>query len=347
MDKKVKKALENIPTKKIGFFPTPLHRLNNISKKYGVDIYMKRDDLSGPEFGGNKIRKLEFIVADAMVKKAEYIITYGAIQTNHGRETIAASRMYGLKPILYLIVEEKPKEFKGNLLLDKIMDAEIHYVIPAQGMGAYEAVVAASENAKDRINELEAEGHKCYDCPAGGFIPLGCLGFVQGFIELENQLKKKSLEVDYIIHATGSGGTLAGLLAGKFITGSGTKIISFSVDKEAPDKIDKISESVREIGRLINVDIDENFSKEEINIDSNYYGEGYEIPNEGSTAAIKELAKEEGIILDPVYTAKAMNGLLDYIKSGKIAKGKKVVFWHTGGTPAIFSEREIVGKVYD
>jgi len=345
MNKNIEKILEEVPRRKIGFFPTPLQKLENLSKKYGIELYMKRDDLTGPGFGGNKIRKLEFLIGDALVKRADYIITYGAIQTNHGRETVSACRICGLKPILYLVVQEEPKEYMGNLLLDKIMDSEIHYVIPKPGMSGYEACVASSEKAKVRIRELESDGHICYDCPVGGFTPVGCLGFVCGFIELMEQLEEKDVVPDYIVHATGSGGTLAGLLAGKILLESDVKILSFSVDKEPPDKGEIISKNVSEIGELLRANIPE--CKDEINIDSNYYGEGYEIPSSESTAAIKELAREEGVILDPVYTAKAMSGLLDYIKAGKISKGSKVVFWHTGGTPAIFAEKEIVGKVWD
>jgi len=346
MERRIEEALRRIPREEIGFFPTPLQKLKNLSEKYGVEIYIKRDDLSGPEFGGNKIRKLEFLLGDALTKEADYVITYGAIQTNHGRETVAACRVCGLKPILYLIVEEEPKEYKGNLLLDKIMNAEIHYIVPSPGMSAYEACIAASEKAKDRIKELENKGHLCYDCPVGGFTPVGCLGFVCGFFELVEQMKQISLEVDYIVHATGSGGTLAGLLAGQMmLVESDIRIISFSVDREPPDKDKIISENVTEIGKLLGISIPD--CRQVINIDSNYYGEGYEIPSDESTAAIKELAREEGIILDPVYTGKAMSGLLDYIKSGRISKGEKVVFWHTGGAPAIFAEKDIVGKVWD
>jgi len=341
------RLLLNVPKVKIGFFPTPLQELNNLSKKYNINLYMKRDDLTGPGFGGNKIRKLEFLLADALNKKAEYIFTYGAHQTNHGRETVAACRKYGLKPILYLVYiggAGKPQKYKGNLLLDKIMGAEIKYVSPTSGMSAYETVEESYKISTEHIKKLEKSGHRCYDIPIGGFNPIGCLGFVLGFIELMKQLQEKSIKLDYIFHATGTGGTLAGLLVSKKMLDSDIKIMPISVDSEPEDKKETIANMANEVLKVLHVE--KTILSTEINVDTNYYGKGYEIPTKKSTDAIKELAREEGIILDPVYTSKAMSGLLDYVRKGKIPKGSKVLFWHTGGTPAIFSEEEMVGKVY-
>lgn len=345
MNMDIEKILDEMPRRRIGFIPTPLQKLENLSKKYGIELYMKRDDLIGPEFGGNKIRKLEFLLGDALVKGSDYVVTYGGIQSNHCRETVAACRIYGLNPILYLIVKEEPEEYLGNLLLNKIMNAEIHYVIQKLGMSDYEARLKSYEMAEVRIRELERHKHICYDIPGGGFTPVGCLGFVLGFIELVEQLKDKSIELDYIVHATGSAGTLTGLIAGKILLKSNIKVLSFGVAEEPPDRGDMISKNFSGIGKLLHINIPE--YKGEINIDYNYCGEGYTIPSFKSTEAIKEVAREEGIILDPAYTAKAMGGLLDYIKTGKISKDNKVVFWHTGGTPSIFAEKEIVGKLWD
>jgi D-cysteine desulfhydrase family pyridoxal phosphate-dependent enzyme len=340
------KLILNMPKVQLGFFPTPLQKLENLSKKYNASLYMKRDDLSGPEFGGNKIRKLEFLLADAINKKAEYVFTYGAHQSNHCRETVAACRKLGLKPVIYLLYlgsSDKPSEYRGNLFLDKIMGAEIKYVAPTPGMSAYEAVEESYKISARHIFQLEESGHRCYDIPVGGFNPTGCLGFALGFVELAKQLQEKSIRLDYIVSATGSGGTLAGLLVGKAILNSDINIISVSVDEEKEGKLKKITDMANEVLKILK--IDKSINEDEAIMDTGYIGEGYEKPSEASTSAIRELAIEEGIILDPVYTGKAFAGFLDYLKKGVIPQGSNALFWHTGGTPAIFAEKEIVGQI--
>ncbi len=343
MNETIEKLLEKIPRVHIGFFPTPLEKLENLSRKYDVDLYMKRDDLTGPGFGGNKIRKLEFILGDAIEKKATHMITYGGFQTNHGRQMASACRKFGLEPIIYLIGSKEPEEIRGNLLLDKIMNAELHYVFA--GLEDIPAALAkATEEARARIKELESKGHKCYDCPAGGFNIPGSLGFAWGFGELMDQLEERKINLNYIVHASGTGGTLTGLLMGKKLFNSDIEILPFAVagEKDKDKEIAAISKKVSEF-----LGADTSVSENEVKIDEEHYGLGYDIPYEGSVEATKELAREEGIILGPAYTAKAMAGLLDYIKNGRIPRGSKIVFWHTGGTPTIFAEKEIVGKVYD
>jgi len=338
--------IRTIPKAQLGFFPTPLQKLDNLSKKFNTSLYMKRDDLSGPEFGGNKIRKLEFLLADAISKKAEYVFTYGAHQSNHCRETVAACRKLGLKPVIYLLYlggGDKPSEYRGNLFLDKIMCAEIKYVAPTPGMSAYETVEKSCKISAEHILQLEKSGHRCYDIPIGGFNPTGCLGFALGFVELVKQLQEKSIGLDYIVSATGSGGTLAGLLAGKALLNSDIKIISVSVDVETEDKPKKITDMANEVLKILG--IGKRINENEAIIDTGYIGEGYEKPSETSTSAIRELAIEEGIILDPVYTGKAFAGFLDYLKKRVIPQGNSALFWHTGGTPAIFAEKEIVGQI--
>ncbi len=344
---RAEKLILNIPRVPIGFFPTPLQKLDNLSKKYNSSLYMKRDDLSGPEFGGNKIRKLEFLLAEAVKKNTEYVFTYGAHQSNHCRETVAACRKLGLKPVLYLLYlggGNKPGQYLGNLFLDKIMDAEIKFVSPTPGISAYEAVEHSYKISAEHILQLEKGGHRCYDIPVGGFNPIGCLGFTLGFIELVKQLQDKKIKLDYIVFATGSGGTLAGLLAGKAMLNSDIKMIPISVDVEPKDKPKKIADMANEVLKILGIDT--SINENEVIIDTGYIGEGYEKPSEASTSAIRELAIEEGIVLDPVYTGKAFAGLLDYLRKRLIPQDSNVLFWHTGGTPAIFAEREIVGHVY-
>jgi len=339
------KLLLNMPRVQIGFFPTPLQKLDNLSKKYNASLYMKRDDLSGPGFGGNKIRKLEFLLSDAISKKAEYIFTYGAHQSNHCRETVAACRKLGLKPVIYLLYlsgGDKPSEYRGNLFLDKIMGAEIRYVAPTSGMSAYETMEESYKISAEHILQLEKSGHRCYDIPIGGFNPTGCLGFALGFVELVKQLQEKSIRLNYIVSATGSGGTLAGLLVGKAMLNSDIKIISVSVSVKTEDKLKKITDMANEVLKILG--ISNRINENEVIIDAGYIGEGYEKPSEASTSAIRELAIEEGIILDPVYTGKAFAGFLDYLKR-ELPQSTNALFWHTGGTPAIFAEKEIVGQI--
>ncbi|MFW6040505.1 MAG: 1-aminocyclopropane-1-carboxylate deaminase/D-cysteine desulfhydrase [Thermoplasmatota archaeon] len=340
----MKKYFESIPRVEIGIFPTPLQKLENLSKKYDIDLYMKRDDLSGPEFGGNKVRKLEFIIAEALERDCDYVISYGGYQSNHCRQLTAACNKYGLKPILYLVGNEKPNEFRANLHLDKIMGAEIHFVTGNLG-DIGKALDKAMERGMERIEDLESEGYKCYNCPSGGFDPVGSLGFLWAFGELYEQLENRDINVDYIVLANGSGGTLTGMLMGKKSLNSSIEILPFSVAPLFPDLVEKITEMSEKIAKTFDGDVP-TIEPKEVEIDTEHYGPGYDIPYEGSIKAIKELAREEGIILGPAYTAKAMAGLFDYIDRGIIEKGRSVVFWHTGGTPTIFAEKEIVGDVY-
>ncbi len=350
MDENLENILDELPKVDIGFFPTPLQRLDSLSEKYDVEFYIKRDDLSGPEFGGNKVRKLEFIIGEALEEGCDYIFTYGGIQSNHCRQVSASCRKFDLEPVLYLVGDEKPEEKKANLHLDKLFDAEIHYVTGDLGdVGKY--LDKAMEEAEERIEELEQQGNKCYNCPSGGFNPTGTLGFVRAFGELHEQIEEQGLEVDHIAHANGTGGTLTGLMMGKKILNSDIEILPFSVSPLFPGLKEKISDMSDEVAEKLDIE-DEyedevTISEHEIEIDTDHYGPGYDIPYEGSIRATKELAREEGIVLGPAYTAKAMSGLLDYLESGKIEEESTVVFWHTGGTPAIFAEKEIVGEIYD
>jgi len=344
MDDRIEKLLKNIPREDIGFFPTPLQRLKNMSEKYGLDLLIKRDDLSGPGFGGNKIRKLEFIIAEALERDCDYVITYGGFQSNHCRQLTAACKKYGLEPILYLASEKEPEEYRANLHLDKIMGAEINFV--GEELDDMEkAMEKAFRKGKKRVEELEEKGFRCYDCPPGGFDRNGTLGFLRAFGELVEQLKGIGEEIEYIVHANGTGGTYTGLMMGKKIIASEIEIIPFSVSSLSPDferKVSLMSEKVEQKlgGGIPTID------PEEVKVDTDHYGPGYDVPYDGSIKATKELAHEEGIILGPAYTAKAMAGLLDYIEKGKIENDSSILFWHTGGTPTIFAEDSIVGNVY-
>lgn len=343
----VKDLFEKIPIARFCFFPTPVHRLDRLSEMLGVELYLKRDDLTGISvYGGNKMRKLEFLMGDAVDKGAEYVLTYGATQSNHAMQTATACRKCGLEPILYLISLVPPVEddLRSNLLLDKIMGAEIHIITPKKEDLLFKALEQANDEAQERIKELEDTGLRCYEIPAGGANPVGTLGFASGMTELYQQLNQLEVEIDYIAHATGLGGTLAGMAAGRELLETDVEIISFGVVEKPPEHLEQIANLANKAISLLGKE--GTITLNDFNIDTSYLGDGYAIPTEASTNTLKLLARREGILIDPVYTAKAFSGLIGYIKKGKIPQGSKVLFWHTGGTTALFAEQQMVGKVY-
>jgi len=341
---KAKSIIDNYERRvKFCFLPTPLQFLERLSTKLGVNLFLKRDDLTGPGvFGGNKGRKLEYLIGDALAKGASHIFTYGATQSNHVMQVATVCRKYGLKPVLYLsaIIEPEENEYRANLLVDKILGAEIH-ILPGD--------INPDERhnlALRHIADLEMKGNRCYDIPGGGANAIGSLGYIRGFIELVEQARNNNIgKMDYIAHATGSGGTLAGLLAGKALLGSEVNILSFTVSNKTSDYQTEVINLANQSLNLLNTEC--YVGTEYTNIDNNYYGEGYEIPTDEANNTIKLLAREEGILLDPVYTAKAMSGVIDYIKKGKIPIGSNVFFLYTGGVTALFSEKEILGNLLD
>lgn len=342
-----RKLLEKMPKAGLGFFPTPFYRLSNLSGELGVNLYIKRDDFTGMNlFGGNKVRKLQYLIGDAAAKGCGYVFTFGATQSNHAMQTVSACRRCGLKPILYLvaIVEPDEEDLRANLLLDKIMGAEIHIVKMLPGEEENAADERAVAMAREHMKRLESEGHRCYEVPMGGASPVGSVGFIEGYVEFMEQTLSMDFHPDYVFHGTGTGGTMAGLAAGRVLTGSDAAIISINVswkDEGYPGRAGALAnESLKLIGADVTVDADR-----DIHTDLNYYLPGYEIPNQASTEAIRLLAEKEGLFVDPVYTGKAFAGMLDYIRSGRVPQGSNVVFWHTGGATALFAEKEILGAI--
>jgi len=339
---------ESLNRESLGFFPTPFYRLNNLSGELGINLYIKRDDFTGMNlFGGNKVRKLEYLLGDAKAKGCEYAITYGATQSNHAMETVASCRRCGIKPILYLTAVVTPDEndMRANLLLDKIMGAEIHIVDIKEGETEEEAEERSFRMGAARAEELTRSGHPCYDIPMGGASVVGSVGFARGFLELNEQMKAAHMQADYIFHATGTGGTMAGLAAGRKLAGSDTRIISVTVSKKDDKYLRKVETLANHVLEHLSSPLRVDW-KEDLCIDTNYYAPGYEQPNEAASEAIRLLARTEGLLVDPVYTGKALAGLLDYVKKGKIPQGSNVVFWHTGGATALFAEQSILGNLY-
>ena len=334
--------LSTLPRAALGFFPTPFHRAENLSRELGIDLWIKRDDLTGMSlFGGNKVRKLEYVLGEARARGCDTVVSYGATQSNCAMQVATACRRLGMRPILYLVAIVEPAELRANLLLDYVLDAEVH-LVPLNGGTEEEAEEEAVRLGRAHMARLEGEGHICCEVPMGAAQPLGSAGFIGGWAELLDQCRGQGIAPDYLFLGTGTGGTLAGLAAGRKLMG-GPEIVAVNVsptDEGYPARTAALgTRALRAIGS------DETLRPEDFRTDLGYYGAGYEAPAPAATAAIRRLARTEGILVDPVYTGKALSGLIDYAEQGKIPRGSTVVFWHTGGATALFAEPEMVGPV--
>ncbi|MFP1924747.1 D-cysteine desulfhydrase [Lonsdalea quercina] len=327
--------LARFPRLSLGHFPTPLEPLPALTAYLnGPTIYIKRDDATGLATGGNKTRKLEFLLAEALQQEADIILTQGATQSNHVRQTIAAAAKLGLKTkvLLEKRVEDygEPYQRSGNILLDNLLGGEIVDHLPA-GTDMQQALESLAD-------ELRREGHRPYVIPGGGSNVTGALGYVACAEELLFQSSQQRLRIDHIVHASGSSGTQAGLVAGLTAVRSGIPVLGISV--RAPKE--KQEENVYRLAQQIwqRLGIDEALPRAAVQANSDYVGKGYGIPNEGTREALQLLARLEGILLDPVYSGKGMAGLIDLIRKGHFKKGEQVVFIHTGGSAGLFGYRE-------
>ncbi len=341
-----RRLIEKKPRARLGFFPTPLHRLDALSDKLGVSLYIKRDDFSGMSlFGGNKIRKLEFLMGDAVAKGCDTVFTYGATQSNHAMQTVTACRRLGLNPILYLnaYVEPDEADLRANMLLDAILGAELHVVRGEPGETEADTERRCFALGSAHAARLEAEGHRSYDVPLGGANEVGSAAFAAGYLELMAQCEAMGIDPDSVYVGAGTGGTLAGLVAGRQLAGGGAKVVAIAVSEKGPEYEEKCASLAN--GSLAWLGSGERVEKSDFAVDRGYFAPGYEKPNEAATRAIRLLARTEGLLADPVYTGKAFAGLLGHIESGKIAPGSTAIFWHTGGATALFAEREILGDL--
>jgi D-cysteine desulfhydrase family pyridoxal phosphate-dependent enzyme len=318
--------LHAIPRTFLAQLPTPLERLRHLEKALGGPrIWMKRDDLTGLALGGNKTRKLEFLVADALEKGADAVITAGAAQSNHCRQTAAAAARSGLACHLVLGGTE-PDVPEGNLLLDHLFGAQVHWT----------GMERRGERMEEIAGQLRKKGKKPYIIPYGGSNAVGATGFVLAMEEL--LLQKESGQVSHIIVASSSGGTQAGLLVGSRAAGFPGAIIGISIDKDerGPDKYE--TELARLSGAIAShIGFEAGFEERDFLVRYEYLGQGYGIPGEPEKEAIRLTAATEGILLDPVYTGRAMAGLIDMIRRKDFSSKDTVLFWHTGGAPALFA----------
>jgi D-cysteine desulfhydrase family pyridoxal phosphate-dependent enzyme len=285
-------------------------------------------------FGGNKARKLEFLFLDAKNKGADLIISVGAVQSNCACMVAAAARRFGMKPVLVLVGNE-PQVYDGNLLLDKLLSAEIHFL---KDYGPHVEVFM-----EKLAEDFKMKGYTPYVVPVGASIPITVPGYALAFEELLVQLNELKENVNYVVCACGTGGTQAGLIFGNELMEANVKILGASVFSSKLDASKSVSDLVNKCAELFEVDL--NVAPEDVNVFDHYIKEGYAVLNEDVTEALKLVAKTEGIFLDPIYTGKAMVMLIDLIKKGYFKKDDNVVFFHTGGLPAIFLYRNLLNKV--
>lgn len=316
-----------LPRIRLATLPTPLEEAPRLSKILdGPRILFKRDDSNGFAFGGNKARKLEFLIADAIEKGADTVITTGGLQSNHARLAAAAAKRYGMHPILVLR-GETPSEFSGNLLLDRLLDAEIR-TVPPDVRNTMPLMEGIAEEVRD-------SGKTPYIIPSGGSNPIGAIAYANAMLEITSQAVEMNLEINHVAFSSGSGGTHGGLLFGAKALNFQGKILGISDGAPREPLVHKIVEIANGCARLVDSHV--SISLKDVDFLDEYVGKGYGVLQNEIVDAITAVARAEGIFLDPVYTGKAMWGLMDLIHQGYFEKDETVVFIHTGGTPALFA----------
>jgi 1-aminocyclopropane-1-carboxylate deaminase/D-cysteine desulfhydrase-like pyridoxal-dependent ACC family enzyme len=319
------KALASVPRVDFGRYPTPVEELSRLRTALGggPKLLVKRDDAIPFAFGGNKVRKLELVAAQALAEGADTLISCGGIQSNHARVTAAAAVRLGLDCVL-VANGARPERATANALLDVLLGAHIEYV------GSREERAPAMRAAIDR---LRGQGRKPFEIPLGASTPLGALGFASAVVELLEQVPPP----DVIVHATSSAGTQAGLVAGCALLGIRTTVIGVSADDPAGVVTLKVRDLVERIGERLGADRAALTRACPIEVDDAFVGDGYGIPTTASREALSLAARTEALFLDPTYTAKAMAGLIARVRDGRLARDATVLFWHTGGQPALFA----------
>ncbi len=325
--------LGHIPRLDLGFWPTPMHQLPRLGEDLGgPELWIKRDDQSGVAAGGNKVRRLEYVVGQALEQGADLLITTGGVQSNHARMTAAVGARLGLDVVLVLKGAD-PGIKTGNLLLNHILGARIVFEEGDLFGDGDEDPVAL------RMEEVAAEerekGRRPFIVPLGGSTPTGCLGYVSAMLELLGQLEDASLSIDHLFVAAGSQGTAAGIYLGSQATSSGMEIHLISVARNSQIVREQTMDLAARTRDLLGWKVD--LDPDHLHVYDQYVGEGYGIPTPGTLEAINKTASLEGIILDPTYTGKAMAGLIGEVSSGTIDAAETALFWHTGGLPGLFA----------
>lgn len=311
------KNLRELPKVSLGLFPTPIQRLNNISELLGTNVFIKRDDLTGVGLGGNKVRKLEYLLAEAKLQGAEVVFTTGGAQSNHAMLTAAAAGKLGMKAIL-ILKKRGVTDRLGNQLLEHLMGTQVIFVDTDDYNDIYKEM--------DRMGESLKRPY--YKIPCGGSNALGTVGYV----DCAREISRQGTHFDHIVVAEGSGGTMAGMTLGAELYGLQAKVHGMMVDTDPFDQITRTL--MREAAELLGADVDTDAIEFSL---TDMCGPGYAIPSEEGNSAIRLLAEREGIFLDPVYTGKAFAGLLRLARQGAFKETDNVLFIHTGGAGGLFA----------
>jgi L-cysteate sulfo-lyase len=325
--------IEQFPRLALGHWPTPLEAMPRLQSVFaGPRLFIKRDDCTGLASGGNKTRKLEFLVADALKCGCDVLLTHGAVQSNHVRQTAAAAAVAGLgcEALLEERLSNDSDEYadSGNVLLDRVLGAVLHRVPGGTAMDAALQTLAA---------DLERRGRRPYVIPGGGSNPLGALGYVECVRELVQQCDRQGLAKPHLVTATGSAGTHAGLAAGIRALGLDWRLTGIGVRLPRAEQEAKVHDLAQRVLRLL--EVPQALPREAIVADDRFIGGGYGVPTESMLEAVKLVAQREGILLDPVYTGKAMAGMIAMLRERRFEADEDVVFIHTGGSAALFGYR--------
>lgn len=318
----------NLPRVTLAHLPTPLEDAPRLTEFLGGPrIWIKRDDLTGLAIGGNKARKLEFLLGEARAQRCDIVITVGAVQSNHARMTAAAARRLGLDVVVVLNGEE-PELAQGNLLLDRVLGADVRIV---QTEDDYVLMGVVDDIAR----HLRKDGRRPYVIPRGGSNALGAAAYMLAALELLTQANELGIRIDAIVHASTSGGTQAGLYTGTKVTESGVQVVGISAGPAQEVVARRVLGIVEELVQML--ELRWRPHPDDLIVSDDYVGVRYGVPTPAGLEAIRLAARTEGIILDPVYTGKAMAGLRALVAQEHFRAGQNVVFWHTGGVPALFA----------
>jgi D-cysteine desulfhydrase family pyridoxal phosphate-dependent enzyme len=328
---RIEQAIERfnaIPHLNYGVFPTPIEEAPRFRQALGgaaPRVFIKRDDYTGPGFGGNKVRKLEYVLAKAVADGVEVAVTSGGLKSNHARVTAAMCARIGLRCVL--VLNSAAVTYEGlkpaSLAVDELLGAEVVRVASREERATMVESVAES---------LRREGKKVAVIPIGASIPLGALGFVRAVEETKSRLEAIDTRIDYVFHSSSSGGTQAGIVAGcQLFDWRGVKVVGVSPDDPSASISAEVGKIIRGVGEALGAQL-----SEDVTVLDDYVGAGYGVPSAQGDEAIELLARTEGVILDPVYTAKAMAALIDWVRKGKLTENDNVMFWHTGGQLALF-----------
>ena len=324
--------LERFPRIPLADYPTPLEHLPRLSAQLKREVFIKRDDLLGPGLGGNKSRKLEYLLAEAQTSGRRKVVTFGGLQSNHARITAAAARRLGLEPHLFYF-EKRPERLTGNLLLNQLMEARMHFI--PLGAGGDGGMTIETTNRLVRLLAWLRLGRHCF-IPVGGCSWRGCLGYVRAAVEVDSQARALGIEKAHLVVAAGTGGTLAGLLAGLTQLDSSLSLLGIDVGKLWKGFPASLAHLTGEI--CSHLGTKRVFKPEEIPLlEGTYAVPKYGVPSQACQDAILRLARTEGILLDPVYTGKAFAGMLDLLEKRRLGLNEPIIFLHTGGLPALFA----------